>query len=83
MDEKEKIDVLKKIADILDERSRPDLVEALIEIFQGYSDLKDELEEFVNNIISSSEEETDEEMPELEDEEIIVKVDASGFHSIK
>lgn len=83
MDEKEKIDVLKKIVDILDERSRPDLVEALIEIFQGYSDLKDELEEFVNNIISSSEEETDEEMPELEDEEIIVKVDASGFHSIK
>ena len=26
MDEKEKIDILKNIADILDERSRPDLV---------------------------------------------------------
>tara|TARA_R100000654_G_scaffold75180_1_gene111833 strand:+ start:1259 stop:1510 length:252 start_codon:yes stop_codon:yes gene_type:complete len=83
MDEKDKIDVLKKIADILDERSRPDLVEALIEIFQEYSDLKDELKEFVQGDITSSEEETDEEMPELEDEEIIVKVDAQGFHSIK
>lgn len=83
MDEKEKIDILKNIADILDERSRPDLVEGLIEIFQEYSDLKNELKEFVNKDISSSEEETDEEMPELEDEEIIVKVDAGGFHSIK
>ena len=83
MDEKKKIEVLKKIADILDENKRPDLVESLIEIFQEYSDLKQELKEFVHHDITSDEEDTDDDLPELEDEEIIVKVDSSGFHSIK
>lgn len=83
MEEQHKINVLKKIADILDEQQRPDLVEELIEIFQQYSDLKEELKDFVHRDISSSEEETDEELPELEAEEMIVKVDAEGFHSIK
>jgi hypothetical protein len=83
MDEQNKINVLKIIADILDEHKRPDLVEKLIEIFQEYSELKEELKDFVHKDISSSDEETDEELPELEDEEMIVKVDAEGFHSIK
>ena len=83
MDERDKINVLKIIADILDGHKRPELVEKLIEIFQEYSELKEELEHFVHKEISSSDEETDEELPELEDEEMIVKVDAEGFHSIK
>ena len=59
MDERDKINVLKIIADILDEHHRPDLVEKLIEIFQEYSELKEELKEFVHEDISSSDEETD------------------------
>tara|TARA_Y100001936_G_C15734686_1_gene487841 strand:- start:67 stop:321 length:255 start_codon:yes stop_codon:yes gene_type:complete len=84
MDENKKIEILKEVCSILDRKNREDLVEGLIEIFQEYSDLREELKEFVNQDISSSEEEMDdEELPELEDEEIIVKVDAKGFHSIK
>lgn len=79
--DEELVNTIKAICKILEEHNRNDLVDNIIKLFQEYTDLKEELKEFVNMDISSSEEEMD--MDGLEDEELIVKVDKKGFHSIK
>lgn len=79
--DEELVNTIKAICKILEEHNSNDLVDNIIKLFHEYTDLKEELKEFVNMDISSSEEEMD--MDELEDEELIVKVDKKGFHSIK
>lgn len=82
MKDEEIIKIIKKIVVVLDETGNNELVESLLNIIGEYNNLKEELKEFVNKEIESSSDE-DMEDPKIDDEDLVIKVDAKGFHSIK
>lgn len=82
MKDEEIIKIIKKIVVVLDETGNNELVESLLNIIGEYNNLKEELKEFVNKEIESSSDEDMEDV-KIDDEDLVIKVDAKGFHSIK
>lgn len=72
----------KEISKVLQQSNREELIKPLAKFINDYEELKDEVATFVHGEVESESESTDEELPELEDEDIVVKID-KGFHSIK
>ena len=71
----------KEISVVLEKHNRTELIKQLAKFIHHYESLQDEIATFVHGEVES-ESVSSEDMPELEDEDIIVKVD-KGFHSIK
>jgi len=72
----------KEISKVLQQSNREELIKPLAKFINDYEELKDEVATFVHGEVESESVSTDEELPELEDEDIVVKVD-KGYHSIK
>ena len=72
----------KEISVVLEKHNRTELIKQLAKFIHHYESLQDEIATFVHGEVESESASTDEDLPELEDEDIIVKVD-KGFHSIK
>ncbi len=72
----------KEISKVLQQSNREELIKPLAKFINDYEELKDEVATFVHGEVESESVSTDEEIPELEDEDIVVKID-KGFHSIK
>jgi hypothetical protein len=72
----------KEISKVLQQSNREELIKPLAKFINDYEELKDEVATFVHGEVESESVSTDEELPELEDEDIVVKID-KGFHSIK
>jgi len=72
----------KEISKVLQQSNREELIKPLAKFINDYEELKDEVATFVHGEVESESVSTDEEIPELEDEDIVVKVD-KGYHSIK
>lgn len=72
----------KEISKVLQQSNLEELIKPLAKFINDYEELKDEVATFVHGEVESESVSTDEELPELEDEDIVVKVD-KGYHSIK
>lgn len=71
-----------EISIILQKHKRSELVKQLAQFIHDYEEIKDEVATFVHGEVESESEASETSLPELEDEDMIVKVD-KGFHSIK
>tara|TARA_R100000963_G_scaffold29213_1_gene20350 strand:- start:204 stop:464 length:261 start_codon:yes stop_codon:yes gene_type:complete len=79
------IKLAETISVILHQTDRQDLIEPLIQLVNDYERINDEISTFVHGEVessSSSDESDDNENGECPEDELKVKVDDEGFHSI-
>ena len=79
------IKLAETISVILHQTDRQDLIEPLIQLVNDYERINDEISTFVHGEVessSSSDESDDNDTRECPEDELKVKVDDEGFHSI-